>query len=197
MTDTDTLYVHYFDAIDTPRAQHLMRVITEALAKHRPKTLCLLLSSKGGSVDAGIALYNFLRSLPVTVVTHSTGVVKSIANVVFLAGERRSASPHGSFLFHGVMASFPKGHMATLTHLQERLSTLIQDENTLVGIVTAHTSLTESEARAFLHQGEAKDAAFALAKGIVHEVAELRIPAGAPVITGHLPHHHVHHPAKY
>jgi ATP-dependent Clp protease, protease subunit len=62
----------------------------------------LLLTTPGGSVMHGLTIYNVLRALPITLVTHNAGSVNSIGNAVFLAGARRYACPHSTFMFHGV-----------------------------------------------------------------------------------------------
>jgi len=76
------------------------------LLRHRrqpkPDVLYFLFSSNGGSVNAGIALYNFLRALPVEIIMHNTGSIDSIATVIFLAADKRYAALHSTFLFHGV-----------------------------------------------------------------------------------------------
>ena len=62
----------------------------------------VLLSSPGGSVASGVALYNYITSLPARVIIPNIGIVDSVANLVFLAGTKRYAAPNSSFLFHGV-----------------------------------------------------------------------------------------------
>ena len=56
----------------------------------------------------GVTLYNYIKSLSVKVVMHNVGLVNSIANVIFLAGNERYAVPHSSFLFHGVGFDIPQ-----------------------------------------------------------------------------------------
>jgi Clp protease len=52
-----------------------------------------VLLKPGGSIQSGIALYNFLRAIPATVTTHNVGNVDSIGNAVFLAADERLACP--------------------------------------------------------------------------------------------------------
>ena len=75
----ETVYINYFDVIDEARAKALMAVCSNIVAKSRPKTILFFVFLQGGSVNAGITLYNFLRSLPVELVMHNTGSVDSIA----------------------------------------------------------------------------------------------------------------------
>jgi len=71
----ETIYVNYFDTIDEARTKALMAICSDIVAKQKPKTIYFLFSSVGGSVNAGITLYNFLRALPVEVVMHNTGSI--------------------------------------------------------------------------------------------------------------------------
>src|SRR5262245_4778779 len=66
------------------------------------KKVNLLISSDGGSVKRGLEFHNFLLSLPIELTTHNVGVVDSIANVVYMAGKHRYATPNSRFMMHGV-----------------------------------------------------------------------------------------------
>jgi ATP-dependent protease ClpP protease subunit len=63
---------------------------------------CLVvnIATMGGECSYGFTMYNFLLSLPIPVHTHNLGTVESMGNIVFLAGERRTACVHSKFLFH-------------------------------------------------------------------------------------------------
>ena len=50
----------------------------------------------------GLNLYNVLRGLPIELVTHKVGNVDSIGNTVLMAGSKRYACQHSTFMFHGV-----------------------------------------------------------------------------------------------
>ena len=60
-------------------------------------------NSGGGDVDVGYAVYDYLDSLKksgVTVNTNIVGVCASITTVPFLAGEKRTRTPHSSLMIH-------------------------------------------------------------------------------------------------
>src|SRR5437764_9130338 len=54
--------------------------------------LHLLFQSTGGFVNEGIALYNFLRAVPLQLHLYNGGSVASIAAIAFLGAQRRYAS---------------------------------------------------------------------------------------------------------
>ena len=66
----------------------------------------ILFSSQGGSTDQGLALYNFIRELPVPIHMHAVGHVGSMAIPVFVAGDRRTATPVSRFFFHAYQWGF-------------------------------------------------------------------------------------------
>ncbi len=145
-------YVSYYDVINEQKTRSLMEACAQAIAKTAPDQLYFLFSSTGGSVDAGIALYHYLRALPVPVVMHNTGSIVSIANVVFLAGDQRYAAPHASFLLHGITWNFAQNTTLTWTQLQEIVSNFRSSEARMTGIIKERTSLTDVEMAALYHQ---------------------------------------------
>jgi ATP-dependent Clp protease protease subunit len=183
MSVQKVVYINYFDGIDEAKTKGLMAVCSDILAQQKPDVLYFLFASNGGSVGAGIVLYNFLRGLPVEIVMHNTGSIDSIATVVFLAGNRRYAAAHSTFLFHGICWNFMQGASLTYTQLQENISRFSQEENKIAKIVAGRSTLTEAEIRGLFAQGEAKDLTFAVDKQIIHEIRDVAIPKDAPLIT--------------
>lgn len=181
----DTVYVNFHDVIDDVRVRALMEICTNIVQQAKPQRLYFGLSSPGGSVAAGVALYSFLRSLPVKLTMHNIGSVDSIATAIFMAAdaEERRACAHSSFLFHGVGMSFGQGANMNTMQLREVLSSLTQDENKIAQIITARSAITIPEIQDLFRQGEAKPPAYALEKGIIHEVGDFVIPNGAPIVT--------------
>jgi ATP-dependent protease ClpP protease subunit len=160
-----------------------MAILNDIIANVKPKELYFLFSSNGGSVDAGITLYNFLRSLPVDITMHNMGSIDSIATVIFLAGNKRYACEHSAFLFHGVQFNFPNGASLNNAQLNEILSRLKTDQQKISGVMTERTKLTAEEIRTLFVQGESKDPSFAISKGIIDEIKRAIVPDGAPNIT--------------
>ena len=182
----ETIYVNYFDVIDDGKTKALMGIVSDIVAKQKPQTIYFLFSSNGGSVNAGITLYNFLRALPVEIVMHNVGSIDSIANVIFLAGERRYAAKHSSFLFHGINWNFAAGASLTFNQLSENLSIFKREEDKIAFIVAERTKMTEASIRELFRQGESKDLQFAVANGVIHEIKDPVVPKNAPLITVNL-----------
>lgn len=164
-----------------------MAAMAEILNKERPDTIYCLFSSSGGDVESGVALYNFLRALPVELIMHNIGSVVSTANIIFLAGAVRYAAVHSSFLFHGITWNFPANTPQSKSQLSEILSGMESSESKFSGIITERSKLTADEVLALFCQGESKDPAFALSKGIIDEIKNPVIPAGANIYSFNLP----------
>lgn len=182
-----TMSLTYYDMITEQKAKSVMEVCSNIVTKAQPSRLYFLLSSTGGSVDAGIVLYNYLRSLPVELIMHNVGSIDSIANVVFLAAETRLASPHSSFLLHGINWGSGQGSQLSYVQLQETLSDFRSKEEKLIGIITQRTQISKAELRRLFRQGESKDLEFALARGIIQDVKEPKIPLGDNVLSLNFP----------
>ena len=142
----------------------------------------LLISTPGGNVMNGMNLYNVLRAMPFRLVTHNVGNVDSIGNAIFLAGEHRVASPHSTFMFHGVGFDAPQGTRLEEKMLRERLDSLLADQKRIAAIMDERTSLDMDQIEPLFLEAQTKDAAFAASTGIVHEVRDVDIPQGAPIM---------------
>jgi ATP-dependent Clp protease protease subunit len=179
----DVVYINFFDGINEAKVKVLMAVCAEVVSKQNPKQLYFLISSNGGSVNAGITLYNFLRALPVEIVMHNIGSIDSIATVIFLAGEKRFAAAHSTFLFHGIQTNFAEKTSLNMSKYKELLSRLTLDEKKISGIVAERSKLTEAEVGALFLQGESKDLSFALEKNLIQQVSNPTIPANSTIIS--------------
>jgi len=185
MLEPKTIYVNFYDSIDPAKAKHIMAFLSELVSKEKPDYIYCLFSSPGGSVESGIVLYNFIRSLPVELIMHNTGSIDSIANIVFLSANTRFTSVHSSFLFHGIFQ--PVNTSLTKSQLQELISGINISESKIAGIITERTKLSTDEIRELFLQGESKNATFALEKGIVNEIKNPVIPKDVQILSFNLP----------
>ncbi len=129
-----------------------------------------------------MTLYNFLRALPVTVNTHNIGNVDSIGNAIFLAGKTRKASPHSTFMFHGVGLNANNMRLEE-KNLREALDSILADQKRIADVITDCTSIDAGKVGELFREASTKDASFAVANGIVHAIEELNIPVGSPIVS--------------
>lgn len=64
------------------------------------KPIVLYLNSPGGSVTSGFALIDAIRLSKTPVYTVNLGICYSMGFLIFLAGHKRFAMPHSTFLMH-------------------------------------------------------------------------------------------------
>lgn len=174
-------YVSFSAEITQVPTEGLLRACAE-LAQKGAKEVHLLLSTPGGGVAQGITLYNMLRGFPFKLITHNVGAVNSIGNVVFLAGEERYACPNSTFMFHGVGFDTKAGVRIEEKFLLERLDSLRADQAQIGSIIEQRATFGDgAEIQDLFLQAATKDATWAKAKGIVHDIRDVKVPAGAPV----------------
>jgi len=179
----DIVYLTFHDSISPDSANRVVNYCAKSITQHNPKTLYFLFSSGGGSVDSGIMLYNYLRGLPLKIVMHNIGSIDSIANAIFLAGQERYATPTSAFLLHGITWNFQHGAALSYTQMQEQMSRFEAAEQLTAQIIGERTSLTPQEVRALFRQGESKPPAFAKEKGLIHEIKNVEITPGMPILS--------------
>lgn len=175
-------YVSFSAEINASTTESLIAVMADC-ANEGVQEVYLMLSTPGGTVMNGMNLYNILRAMPFKLTTHNVGNVDSIGNAVFLAGSTRYASPHSTFMFHGVGFNASPGQRFEEQDLHEKLDGLLADQRRIGAIIADHTSLGTRAVAALFRRAQTKDATYAVSCGIVHEVRDVQIPAGSPVIS--------------
>ena len=182
--DLSTIYVSFSADISPQTTESLIATLANCANHPAVKEVHLLLSTPGGSVMHGMNLYNVLRAMPFKLITHNVGNVDSIGNAVFLAGEERFASPHSTFMFHGVgLNQIAGGPRLEEKLLREFLDGVLADQHRIATILEERTNLEAVQIEPLFREAQTKDAAYAVGVGIVHEVKDVEIPEGAPVIS--------------
>jgi ATP-dependent protease ClpP protease subunit len=143
----------------------------------------LHMSTEGGNMTAGFALYFFLKSLPLPLTTHNIGSVESIGVAIFLAGQRRYACPGTRFLIHPLNWGF--GSLVAADHSRvsewrdcldfdaERYAAIYEEATKAAGVKDNIRDHLFGSARIY-------DAEQAVKAGIVHEAIQARLPECGP-----------------
>lgn len=181
MPQVDDIYYTFVEQVDVSKVNLMINQIQQFVLPRKPKRLHLMLSSPGGDVSAGIALYNYLRAIPVEILTYNIGMVASIANVIFMAADakNRFACPYTSFLFHGVKLNLLAPMQVDYAQMKEFESNMSRDLERISEVFLAHTSLKKEKIDALFKQGEIQNLEGAVTDGIIAEVKMLKIPAEA------------------
>lgn len=177
-----TVYVSFSAEINAHTTESLIAVLANQ-ANAGVQEVYLLLSTPGGSVMNGMNLYNVMRAMPFKLTIHNVGNVDSIGNAIFLAGEERFACPHSTFMFHGVGMPTQPGSVLEIKALRELLGGVTADQKRMASVIEERTGLNLAQAEELFVEASTKDSAYAVGNGIVHEVRDVQIPAGSPVIS--------------
>jgi ATP-dependent Clp protease, protease subunit len=176
------VYITFTADIDPRTTEALITVLSDC-ADQGAQSVYLLLSTDGGSVMHGMTLYNMIRALPFPVTTHNVGNVNSMGNVLFLAGATRYACPHSTFMFHGVGFNAGTGQRFDERALKEQLASVVADQVRMGNIIRERTKLDAKAIGELFLGAQTKDAAWAHERGIVDDVRDADIPAGAPLFS--------------
>ena len=179
---TDTVYISFSAEINPSTSESLLAVFANLINQRVPH-IYLMLSTPGGQVMNGLNLYNTMRGLPCDLTVHNVGNVDSIGNAIFLAGTKRYACPHSTFMFHGVGLNAPGGMRLEEKSMKEGLQNILADQRRIGQILEERTNLTNEQVNGLFLEANTKDATFAIGCGIVHEIRDVQIPAGGPVIS--------------
>ena len=148
------------------------------------RTVYLTISTPGGDVTQGMTLYNVLRGMPFELITHNAGNVDSIGNAVFLAGSKRYACPHSTFMFHGVGFNMANQNVRLEEkNVREMLDNISSNHGRIGTILKERTQLADTAIPELFRQAQTKDAAFAVGCGIIDEIRDIQIPLGSTVIS--------------
>ena len=168
-------YVLFSRPVNDKTVNELVSKLNEI--SRRGQDVYLLLDSGGGSVHAGIHCYNMLRALPTDLTTHNVGHVNSIANAIFLAGEKRFATASAVFTFHSVHFDFNSPITLNGRKLKEYLDSANTDHERIGAIIADRSALTLSSAAELFDVQIVRTADWALKNEIINEVKDLHLPA--------------------
>ena len=145
----------------------------------RSDEIHLLINSNGGNVHAGIHCYTMMNALSATLITYNVGHVDSIANVIFLAGEKRYCAPTSVFMFHSVGFDYNGPTRLEGRQLREHLDSVVADHKRIGDIISSRSLLKQPAASELFDIQRVYDASWAKENGVVHDISELQIRQGA------------------
>jgi ATP-dependent Clp protease, protease subunit len=159
--------------IGTPIDDHVANLVTAQLifleAEDPEKDISLYINSPGGSITAGMAIYDTLQYVRPDVVTYCIGQCASIAAVLLAAGspKKRFALPNSRVLIHQPWMSGLSGQATDIDiHARE----IIRTRATLNQLLAHHTGQTVEKIEKDVERDFIMTAEQAKAYGIVDEI---------------------------
>ena len=128
-------------AIDDHIASLIIAQLLFLEAEDPEKDIYLYINSPGGSVSAGLAVYDTMRYIKAKVSTICVGMAASMAAVLLAGGEggKRSALPHSKIMIHQPWIGGLQGQTSDIEiHAREMLKT----RDTIYKILSEHSGKT-------------------------------------------------------
>ena len=123
--------------VDDGIANRLCAELLLLSAEDAQRDISLYINSPGGSVSAGLAIYDTMRLIPNDVSTLAMGLAASMGQFLLSAGTpgKRYALPHSRVLMHQGSA----GIGGTAVDIEIQAEDLRQTRDTVIGLVAGHT----------------------------------------------------------
>lgn len=119
------------------------------LASMSHDTIRVYIDSPGGSVTAGLSIYDVLMSCNCPIETICLSQASSIANIIFLAGSVRRMYQHSIMFVHE--PAEVSSSIVTTDSAQTRLEILAQYRSTVTGIIAERTGKKVKDVAKLMH----------------------------------------------
>jgi ATP-dependent Clp protease protease subunit len=160
--------------LGTPVDDYIANVITAQLlfleSADAKKDIIMYINSPGGSVYAGLGIYDTMQYVNPDIVTICTGLAASMGAVLLAAGEnkKRSALPHARIMIHQPSA----GMQGTSSDMEISMKQTLELKRDLYNILSKHSNQPyekiekDSDRDYWMRAAEAKE------YGLIDEVME-------------------------
>ncbi|HET8841207.1 MAG TPA: ATP-dependent Clp protease proteolytic subunit [Ktedonobacteraceae bacterium] len=142
-------------------------------AESSDREINLYISSHGGSVDAGLAIYDTMRHLPCPIVTTCVGYAASFGTVLLMAGDKgmRRALPHARIHMHQPLIQGGLGGQATDIDIHAR--EILHTRDVINGLLVHHTGQSLERIKRDTERDFFMSAEEAVEYGLIDEVLQL------------------------
>src|SRR5947207_4376361 len=135
--------------IGTPIDDHIANLVIAQMLflqmEDGKKDLNLYINSPGGSVTAGLAIYDTMQFLTCDVTTYCLGMAASVAAVLLCAGTKgnRFSRPHSDIMIHQVSGSA----QGQASDVERQVDYMFKLKKRLIKIISQHTGRSEEQVR--------------------------------------------------
>jgi ATP-dependent Clp protease protease subunit len=175
----ETIYCTLAGDVNMAMVQRLLTAGAAAV-QQKVKTIHLLLHSTGGSVMDGVGLYNYLRKLPLQILTYNAGGVMSAAVLLYLAGSTRLVSTGATFMIH--KSTLPLPAPTGAAELGRRAESLLVDDERTEAIYREHLTLPDARWAAHANSDLIFTAQQAVDSKLATRIDDFAPPADATLI---------------
>ncbi len=143
------------------------------------KDINIYINSPGGSVTAGLAIYDTMQFVTCDVATYCVGIAASMGAVLLAAGTRgkRYALPNSDIMIHQVSG----GAQGTASDVERTVEWMFKIKKRLIHILSQHTGKTEEQVALDSDRDYWMSAEDAKGYGVVDEVVKSRKDVKEPL----------------
>jgi ATP-dependent Clp protease, protease subunit len=177
-------WINIYDRLYRERIIFLGRGVNDALANQiiaimlyldsedPTKPIYLYINSPGGSVTAGLAIYDTMKHIKAEVVTICVGLAASMGAFLLSAGTKgkRLALPHSRIMIHQPLG----GTRGQATDIQIEAKEIIRIKRQLNELMAAHSGQTVEQIEKDTDRDNFMSAQEAMAYGLIDKVIEER-----------------------
>ena len=128
--------------------------------------ITMYIDSPGGSVTAGLSIYDVMQAVSADIHTVCVGTAASMAAVLFASGDRREILRHGEVMVHDPLVS--GGISGSALAGQDKSDRLMAKRKVLCGILAQHTGKTLKQ----IYKVTAKDTYFGAEEAVAFGLAD-------------------------
>lgn len=140
-------------------------------AESSEKEIFLYINSPGGSVAAGMAIYDTMRYIKAPVHTIGLGLAASMGSLLLASGNKRSILPHTKVMIHQPLITGGMGGKETDISIIAK--DLTRTRKTVAFILAKHCGKTEKKIERDIENDRYMDAQEALEYGICDNVIQI------------------------
>lgn len=170
-------YIRFEGSITPETTSRLIDSIKRAKESDVTK-IVILFSSLGGSIYDGFLVAQTIETSKIPIEIHATNHIDSIANVIYLAAQERTAESYAKFYLHGASTGLMSMDERTLL---DQLSSLRTNNHRIAHYIAEHSILPFAKVRMLMSKGTTMNAQEAQKYKIVHRIAHLEVPSGSPM----------------
>jgi ATP-dependent protease ClpP protease subunit len=174
-------YLGFNYAIDRQAITNLLAAAQQAVSLNA-LSVTILLTSNGGAPDQALYAYEILTALPIPLHTHAIGSVQSAAMTLFMAGERRTASPGANFLFHDTVLNTGAAALLRYDDLIGHAAAIVQNDAWSHELIARELNRPVEEVAKWFVGQHPRDTKFALENGVIQNVEALVIAPQAEFV---------------
>jgi ATP-dependent protease ClpP protease subunit len=149
----------------------LIDIVSQVQKQRNAEEFIVHINSKGGDIDKGYDIYNYLKNLPQRITTEINGMCASMATVIALAGEKRIMVEGSKFMIHNPWAADVNGDADALMAVHEAMRA---EEDKMIAFYSEHTGILKEGLDALMKAETYLTPEKALELGFITEIKPLQ-----------------------